>query len=313
MSTPAPIIVKRVIKKGGGHHGGSWKVAFADFATAMMAFFLLLWIMGNATPEQRGAISEYFNNPSPTIGESMAPSPSPILGEGGSSPTLLDLGAPVSATAPTPENANRFEDQLSGKDLELAAQIADQKRLEALLESLKEAADKSQALKPYKDQLLLDITPEGLRIQIIDKENRPMFGKGSAELKDYTAGMLEKITEVINAVPNRISITGHTDAYPYAGRENYSNWELSTDRANAARRTLQSSGLALGKVQQVVGFGDSVLFVKEDPYSAVNRRISIVVLTQRAADSLEAKSRQPVSLETLRSVAPSRELAALGP
>ena len=140
-----------------------------------------------------------------------------------------------------------------------------------------------------------------------------MFGKGSAELKDYTVGMLEKITEVINAVPNRISITGHTDAYPYAGRENYSNWELSTDRANAARRTLQISGLALGKVQQVVGFGDSVLFVKEDPYSAVNRRISIVVLTQRAADSLEAKSRQPVSLETLRSVAPSRELAALGP
>src|SRR5210317_1051343 len=313
MSTPAPIIVKRVIKKGGGHHGGSWKVAFADFATAMMAFFLLLWIMGNATPEQKGAISEYFSNPSPTMGESMAPSPSPLLGEGGSSPTLLDLGAPVSATGPTPENTDRFEDQLSGKDLELAAQLADQKRLEALLESLKEAADKSQALKPYKDQLLLDITPEGLRIQIIDKENRPMFGKGSAELKDYTVGMLEKITEVINAVPNRISITGHTDAYPYAGRENYSNWELSTDRANAARRTLQTSGLALGKVQQEVGFGDSVLFVKEDPYSAVNRRISIVVLTQRAADSLEAKSRQPVSLETLKDAAPSRELAALGP
>jgi len=312
MSTPAPIVVKRVIKKGGGHHGGSWKVAFADFATAMMAFFLLLWIMGTTTEEQRGAISEYFNNPSPTVGKSLAPSPSPLLGEGGSSPTLLDFGAPVSATALQPESAERFENERTAQgqsgggkqsvirpSIEEVARAKDEARLESLLETLKEATEKSQALKPFKDQLLLDITPQGLRIQIIDKENRPMFGSGSAVLKDYTIAILSEITDVINAVPNKISITGHTDAYQFLKRENYTNWELSTDRANAARRALDQSGLAIGKVQQVVGFGDSVLFVREDPYSPVNRRISIVVLTEEAAQSMEASTRLPVALEAL--------------
>jgi chemotaxis protein MotB len=309
MSNPAPIIVKRVIKKVDGHHGGSWKVAFADFATAMMAFFLLLWIMNNTTPEQKGAISEYFSNPSPTIGESLAPSPSPLVGDGGSSPTILELGAPVSATTPDPEDASRFEDKLSSQDQ--MGQGLDKARLESLLETLREATERSQALKPFKDQLLLDITPQGLRIQIIDKENRPMFGSGSAALKDYTIAILQEITQVINAVPNKISITGHTDAYQFLKRENYTNWELSTDRANAARRALADSGLAVGKVQQVVGGGDSVLFVPEDPYSPVNRRISIVVLTEEAARTLEQRSRQPVSLEALRPLDKNGDLVGL--
>lgn len=299
MSTPAPIIIKRIIKKSGGHHGGSWKVAFADFATAMMAFFLLLWILTNATPEQLGGISQYFENPSMSVGTNPAPSTNPLLGEGGSSPSVLELGAAVTATGPQPEDANQFEDQLAGFEGGDAA--LDRKRLEALLESLREATEQSQALSPYKDQLLLDITPQGLRIQIIDKENRPMFGSGSAVLQDSIAIILKEITSVINAVPNRISITGHTDAYQFIGRENYSNWELSSDRANAARRQLMQSGLAIGKVQQVTGFGDSVLFVKEDPYSPVNRRISIVVLTESASEALQERTRGPVSLEELQS------------
>lgn len=310
MSKPAPIIVKRVIKKGDGHHGGSWKVAFADFATAMMAFFLLLWIMNTTTPEQRGAISEYFNNPSPVFGQSPAPSPSPLLGEGGSSPTLINLEAPSSAKASEPKDTSPFEDRMTSR--EEVARGLDRERLESLLESLREATERSQALRPFKDQLLLDITPQGLRIQIIDKENRPMFGSGSAALKEYTVSILREITQVINAVPNKISITGHTDAYQFLNRENYTNWELSTDRANAARRALSDGGLAMGKVQQVVGFGDSVLFVPEDPYSPVNRRISIVVLTEDAARTLERRSRQPVSLDALRPLDKNGDLAALG-
>jgi chemotaxis protein MotB len=138
-----------------------------------------------------------------------------------------------------------------------------------------------------------------------------MFGSGSAALKDYTIAILQEITQVINAVPNKISITGHTDAYQFLKRENYTNWELSTDRANAARRALADSGLAVGKVQQVVGFGDSVLFVPEDPYSPVNRRISIVVLTEEAARTLEQRSRQPVSLEALRPLDKNGDLVGL--
>jgi chemotaxis protein MotB len=291
-SNSPPIIVKKVIKKVDGHHGGSWKVAFADFATAMMAFFMLMWIMGSTTEEQKGAISEYFNNPSRTPGASDVPNPNPLIGEGGSSPSLIDL-VTAAPTLETPEDtpsdmdeSREHADSRSTNEAEQIVEAVERQRLEELLAELKQAVEKSQALKPFKDQLLLDITPEGLRIQIIDKEGRPMFALGSAELKDYTRVILAEISKTVNEVPNRISITGHTDAYPYTQRKDYGNWELSADRANAARRAMVTGGLNQDKIGRVVGFGDSVLFVKEDPFAPVNRRISIIVMNQKTEEAM---------------------------
>ena len=178
------------------------------------------------------------------------------------------------------------------------ADEAEHKKLESLLEELRQAIDKSQALKPFKDQLLLDITPEGLRIQIVDKQNRPMFDLGSAQLKDYTdRPSCKTLAGYLNTVPNRISLTGHTDIRPYPGGVNYTNWELSADRANAARRALESGGLTPSKIARVVGLSSSVLFDKDDPQNPINRRISIIVMTKEAEDAAlksEARPEAPV-------------------
>ena len=163
-------------------------------------------------------------------------------------------------------------------------QAAEHKKLETLMEELKEAVSKSQALEPFKDQLLLDITPEGIRIQIVDAQNRPMFDVGSARLRDYTQSILHELTPYLSSVPNRISITGHTDIRPYPGQGGYSNWELSADRANAARRALVLAGLPDEKIARVVGLSSSVLFDKQDPQSPINRRISIVIMTKQAEE-----------------------------
>ena len=169
-----------------------------------------------------------------------------------------------------------------------AVNAAERQQLESLMEDLKKAIDKSQALQPFKDQLLLDITPEGLRIQIVDQQNRPMFDSGSAHLKPYTQDILTELARYLNTVPNRLSLTGHTDAAPYAGGSGRTNWDLSSDRANAARRALEAAGLSTDKTARVVGLSSSVLFDKGDPRDPINRRISIIVMTRQAeADALK--------------------------
>lgn len=275
----APIIVKRVKKSAHGAHGGSWKVAFADFATAMMAFFLLLWLMGSTTQEQKGAISEYFNNPSAIAGASPVPAPTAINGPGGASTSMIVMGGgaqlhrnpapPAEAVQPAPEMAEAA-----------AAEALDQERLETLLQQLVEAIDQREALAQFKDQILLDVTPEGVRIQIIDHERRSMFPLGSAALEPFAATILHELASIVNNAPNRISISGHTDIRPY-GRPNYSNWELSSDRANAARRALIAGGLAVEKIGRVVGLASSTLLDPATPENPVNRRISIVVMNKR--------------------------------
>lgn len=172
----------------------------------------------------------------------------------------------------------------------------DKKRLEALMQDLKEAIDKSQALEPFKDQLLLDLTPDGLRIQIVDKQNRPMFDIGRDQLKPYTVDILRELSSFINQVPNHISITGHTDTTAYSSDAGYTNWELSADRANAARRALVGGGMADAKVTRVVGLSSSVLFDKTNPQNPINRRISIVVMTQDAEQTALAGAGQGVAL-----------------
>jgi chemotaxis protein MotB len=315
------IIVKRRKKGGAGHHGGAWKVAYADFVTAMMAFFLVMWLVSSISKEQRAAVFDYFKNPSMQPGKTVRPAPGQT-GPGGASTSVINMGGgmdaprvtlvktPESTTNSKPEPFNlktppanvdleqarkMAQEEAQKMDLEVAQKIteaAEHKKLESLLQELRQAIDKSQALRPFKDQLLLDITPEGLRIQIVDAQNRPMFDVGSARLKDYTTAILKTLAGYLNTVPNRISISGHTDIRPYPGGVGYTNWELSADRANAARRALGSGGLNEAKIARVVGLSSSVLFDKDDPQNAINRRISIIVMTKEAeATALKTDSR----------------------
>ncbi len=293
-------IVKRYRRGGGGHHGGAWKVAYADFVTAMMAFFLVMWLVTSVSKEQRAAIFDYFKNPSMEPGKSAKPAPGQ-MGPGGASTSPIKLGGgldsprsimprspailPISAQPLPPQMPGVQQQTLAAANNTATAEAAERKKLEALMDDLRRAIDQSQALKPFKDQLLLDVTPEGLRVQIVDAQNRPMFNLGSSRLQDYTTTILHELATYLNTVPNRISLTGHTDAKPYVGAGDYSNWELSADRANAARRALIAGGLSADKVSRVVGLSSSVLFDKAEPENPINRRISIVVMTKAAEAS----------------------------
>jgi chemotaxis protein MotB len=292
---PRPIIIKKIKKGGHGHHGGSWKVAFADFATAMMAFFLLMWLMEATTEEQKGAISEYFNNPSDIQGASPVPSPAPIQGPGGASTSMIKLGggmelhhdaappAPIAPPTPGVQTATRPDDDGAQEEK------LDNERLAGLLDELHKAIDERESLAKFKDQILLDVTPEGVRIQIIDHERRSMFPLGSARLEDFSSNILKELAHIVSGVPNRISISGHTDVKPYVA-VNYTNWELSADRANAARRALLAGGLAPEKIGRVVGLASSVLLDPSAPEGPVNRRISIVVMNKRTEAAISAEN-----------------------
>jgi chemotaxis protein MotB len=290
------IIVKRKKRGAEGHHGGAWKVAYADFVTAMMAFFLVMWLVTAVSKEQRAAIFEYFKNPSMESGKSVKAAPGQV-GPGGASTSPINLGGGLDAlrsASKVPDigattalaQKNPVQQTKEQAQAQARAQVAEaeHEKLETLMEELKEAVSKSQALEPFKDQLLLDITPEGIRIQIVDAQNRPMFDVGSARLRDYTQSILHELAPYLSSVPNRISITGHTDTRPYPGQGGYSNWELSADRANAARRALVGAGLPDEKIARVVGLSSSVLFDRVNPQSPINRRISIVIMTKQAEE-----------------------------
>ncbi len=276
-----PIVIKKIKKGGHGHHGGAWKIAYADFVTAMMAFFLLMWLLGSTTKEQKQAISDYFNNPSP------------IAGPGGASTSMIKIGGGKDITYSEGDmKKGSNPDEKPKKTEETAPEVGqitqiDKERLVALKKELEDAIDANEALKPFKDQLLLELTKEGLRIQIVDKENRAMFTSGSSVMQPYAVKILNEIGKVINHVPNRISLSGHTDATPYSKFSGiYTNWELSADRANASRRALVHGGMDDAKVARVVGLSSAVLFDKADPVNPINRRISIIVLNKETEDAI---------------------------
>ncbi len=299
----ATIVIRRSKRRAAEHHGGVWKVAYADFVTAMMAFFLVMWIVTAVNKAERAAIFNYFKNPSMQSGRSARAAPGP-MGPGGASTSPINLGGGLNGLSSTPHQVidveapekgpGRNHDQQPAPRTSLAEakqQVAgaDHKRLESLMAQLRQAVNKSQALKPFKNQLLIDITPRGVRIQIVDAKNRPMFDLGSAQLRSYTLRILKTLAPYLNSVPNQIAIIGHTDAHPYPREARYTNWELSADRANAARRALVAGGLAAGKLARVVGLASTVLFDKTNPYDPINRRISIIVMTRREAeDALRA-------------------------
>ncbi|MBM3110617.1 MAG: flagellar motor protein MotB [Pseudomonas sp.] len=290
MENNQPIIVKRVKRFGDGHHGGAWKIAFADFATAMMALFLVLWLMSTATPEQKIAIAGYFKDP---IG--FSESGTPYIIDLGGSPELAPEKTinPEVKSEPTPDTSI----QLDQDKVESMAEQVERERLELLLQELQNKVDENPELQKFKDQILFEITQDGLRIQIMDAENRPMFDLGSARLQPYFEDILLAMADTIKAVPNKISISGHTDAKPYAGTGDFGNWELSANRANAARRALVAGGYPDTQVARVVGYASSSLFDRANPLNPVNRRIDIIVLTKKAQRTLEGEQPQPAAPE----------------
>ena len=285
-----PIIVKRIKKHAHRHHGGAWKIAYADFVTAMMAFFLLMWLAGTISSSNLKGIEEYFKTPlkvaltgGPAVGNSKS-----VLKGGGK-----DLLEEAGQTRKTDiQKTVKKTDLKSAKE---AVEKAEQKQLEALKQKLEAAIDASATLSQFKKQLLIDITSEGLRIQIVDEQNRPMFASSKAELQPYARQILREIGQVLNGVPNKISLSGHTDAAPYPnGEKSYSNWELSADRANASRREMVQGGLGEDKVLRVVGLASAAHLDRKDPFNPINRRISIIVMNKRTE---EAVMRDAATLE----------------
>ncbi|MGX2040547.1 flagellar motor protein MotB [Methylocaldum sp. MU1018] len=298
------IVVKKVKKGGHGHHGGAWKLAYADFVTAMMAFFLLMWLLGTTEPSVRQGIADYFRDPwKPSV-------------QGGP-----NTGDSISVVKGGGEDVTQSEGQVKltnegAKDIAGEARESEQEldRLEALKEKIEEMIATDPLLQPFRNQLKIDITDEGLRIQIIDSEGRAMFDSASAKMQDYAARILHEIAPVINELPNKISIAGHTDARPFPGSgRGYTNWELSADRANSARKELIKGGLREDKMMRVVGLSSSVPLVREDPLAATNRRISIIVMNKHTAEeimsggsSADVLAEKPLKPETL-----GREAAGL--
>lgn len=281
MSNEQSIIIKRINKCPHTPHGGAWKIAFADFMTAAMAFFLMLWVLSGVNDEEMKAMAEYFRDP--TIIES-TPMKLVVSDEAGqTSDSMIDMGGFKDA----PKGQEGDEDG-SGKISQEQAQ------LEAMKISLEEKLDQDPDLSEFKEQLKIDITPNGLQVQILDDRKRPMFGSGVDIPRDYAMKLLREVGAVMAQTTSKISIAGHTDSSGYHDQSEYTNWELSADRANAARRLLLQGGVETKRIAQVVGLSDTVPFDIENPYNPRNRRISIIVLTKEAEQRLSALSEAPI-------------------
>ncbi|MFC0169890.1 flagellar motor protein MotB [Pseudoduganella danionis] len=276
-----PIVVKKIKKHAGGHHGGAWKIAYADFVTAMMAFFLLMWLLGSTAKGDLAGISEYFKQPLKVAmsGGSAAGDSSSVIKGGGKDITRQDGQVKAS-------NDQDATKKVSLQQAKAALEAEESTRLATLKEKIENKIEANPLLKKYKDQLLLDITSEGLRIQIVDEQNRPMFASAKADLQPYTREILHEIGFVLNDVPNKIGLSGHTDSTPFLSVNGYSNWELSSDRANASRRELIAGGMADNKVLRVVGLASANNLDKADPFNPINRRISILVMNKRTEESV---------------------------
>ena len=276
-----PIIIKRVKKGGHAVHGGAWKIAYADFVTAMMAFFLLMWLLGSTSEGDKKGIADYFQSPLKVAllnGGSGSGDSSSVVKGGGQD--LTRSGGQVKrgdVDAPTKT--------INLQALRHEQRVAEAARLQELSEQVANEFKNNAKLSQYASQIKLDMTRDGLRIQIVDEQARPMFDSGSAIVKSYMRDLLRAIGAVLVEVPNRLTLEGHTDAQRFsAGDAGYSNWELSADRANASRRELVAGGLTEERVLRVQGLASSQPFNRDDPADPQNRRISIIVMNREAED-----------------------------
>jgi chemotaxis protein MotB len=245
------IVIKKKVSQHGGHHGGAWKVAYADFVTAMMALFIVLWLL-NSTPQIRKAVGGYFNDP-----------------RGKADKTGTDnFGA--------------------GSNISI-----DTTKVEQLKAKIQRAILNQKDLVKLSKQVEITITGEGLRVELIEGEGGTFFDSGSAKLNDNGVQLLALLADQLKDLPNRLAIEGHTDAQPYSGDLGYTNWELSTDRANSARRVLQQHGMENSRFAQVRGFADQMPRVKSDPMDAANRRVTLIVQWVEVPDGVVAGGAKP--------------------
>lgn len=276
MANEGNIIIKKIKKGGHGHHGGAWKVAYADFVTAMMAFFLLLWLLSSTSESQKEGIAEYFTPTTGIRGEmgigvdgGISASPDGKSKEELAPPGII-FGAPPTGEIP--------KDPTDSKKTDRGEEAQEQKNLDKIEKDLKEAFEKDPKMKELKEHVIIEQTPEGLRIQIVDQDKKPMFLSGSSVLQDKARIILTKVAEVIKQAPNKISVTGHTDSVPYKRADGYGNWELSSDRANSSRRFLIDVNVPEERYAKVEGKADKELLIKDNPQAPQNRRISITLL-----------------------------------
>ena len=279
MSDEQSIIIKRLNKCPHVAHGGAWKIAFADFMTATAAFFLMLWVLGGTNDEEMKAMAEFFRDP--TVIESSPMTLVESKEAGRTSDAMIDMGG----FKDSPKGEEGDEDG-SGKAQEKA-------QMEAMKLELEQKISESESLNELKEQLKIDVTPNGLQVQILDDRKRPMFGSGVDLPKEYASKLLREVGKVLSTTNNKISIAGHTDSSGYHDSSEYTNWELSADRANAARRLLLDGGVNSDRIAQAVGMADTVPFDKENPYNPRNRRISIIVLNKEAEERLRSLSDAP--------------------
>lgn len=266
-----PIIIRRKKAARHAHHGGAWKIAFADFMTALMALFLVLWVLSNASNKDKEAIAEYFSTPlvvAMSKGDRSSSSNSAIPGGG---PDARFSEGERALQTPRP---SRFSED-------------ERRHLESLKQRLDNAVDHDPQLRELKQQIAIELSPEGLRVQLLDTDKRPMFELGSANVAPYLRKLLRTFAPVLNELPNRIQISGHTDSHPYPGGDTgYNNWDLSADRAKASRQELVAGGLDSDKLLRVSGMADRIRFHGAGPYDAANRRIEIIVLDNRVAERI---------------------------
>jgi chemotaxis protein MotB len=291
--TKKPFVIKRVKKRhGGGHPSGVWKIAYADFVTAMMAFFLLMWLLSSTDVGTLDGISSYFKTPLKVAlsgGDRSGDSVNPI--KGGGKDVVERDGQVKGGDSKKQKEAKKLEAQ---KDELKRAEAVELKNLK---EKIEEAIETNPSLKQYKEQLMVDITTEGLRIQIVDEQNRPMFSVGRAELQSYTRTILREIGKTLNGVTNRVSLSGHTDARLYpTGDKGYSNWELSADRANASRRELIAGGMDESKILRVVGLSSAVMLDADNPLNPINRRISVIVMNKESEENVTKENERIVEI-----------------
>ncbi|HSB25580.1 MAG TPA: flagellar motor protein MotB [Burkholderiaceae bacterium] len=304
-----PIIVKRIKKGGHGHHGGAWKIAYADFVTAMMAFFLLMWLLGSTTEGDKKGIADYFSSPMKVamFGGSGAGDASHVLKGGGQ-----DLTRTTGQVKRGDVESERKTVNLKAlKEEQVRAEIS---RLRSLQQRIEGEIQSNPALGAFRSQILLELTRDGLRIQIVDAQSRPMFASGSAQVQPYMQDLLRAIGAVLTEVPNRLTLEGHTDAMPFSGGERgYSNWELSADRANASRRELLAGGLPDDRVLRVQGLAASQLLKRDEPDDPTNRRISIVVMTREAEDAMFKSQPAADAADAEASIRPERPTVVSSP
>jgi len=285
------IVVKKVIKKGGGHHGGAWKVAYADFVTAMMAFFLLLWLLNVTTEDAQEVISSYFDPSHPRISDSRSGSGGVLGGltmtKEGTMAQMMQKPVQPETTGWKRDNKDSGEQSANVKKLEEQLRKQEDQNFEKAKAELEKTLQENAEMKELAKHLQIDVTPEGLRIQIIDQEGEPMFALGSAEMLPKMKMLMDAVSNVIKPLPNNISVRGHTDSYQYAPGATYTNWELSADRANSARRVLLDKGVDIERLNDVMGKADREHLVADNPLDARNRRISVILLRESVQQALQ--------------------------